>query len=256
MLSRRSTSSICQLLALQERGFLELLFEKYGIQGDLRLVRSMEEALLSCVRDATERQLMNLLDEIIRTRGDLRTRIAPRYRFDERWEDLCRCLELDGYRVDGNRLVLIDPTISGDSPMDDDLSSELRRSGLRQGGEIIQLMENSAEAFRRTPPDYNGSLANARIALETLARSIARERLSKFPASFDETKWGQVLAYLRTSGMLSRAQEEGVAGAYSFVSPGAHTAIGLTEREMVRLGRSLVAYACYFLVKVYRGSVE
>jgi hypothetical protein len=216
----------------------------------------MEEALLSCLRDATDGQLMSLLDEIIRTRGDLRTRITPRYRHDERWEDLRRCLELDGYRVDENRLIPIDPTISGEIPIDDDLSSDLRRSGLRQGDEIIQLMETSAEAFRKTPPDYNGSLTKARIALETLARSIALERLSKFPASFDETKWGQVLAYLRTSGMLSRAQEAGVAGAYSFVSPGAHTAVGLTDHEMVRLGRSLVASVCYFLVKVYKGSME
>ncbi len=32
-------------------------------------------------------------------------------------------------------------------------------------------------------------------------------------------------------------------------SPGAHTLVGLSETEMVRLGRSLVVSMCYFLTK-------
>ena len=58
-----------------------------------------------------------------------------------------------------------------------------------------------------------------------------------------------MLSYLRTSGLLTKQEEEGLAGVYSFVSPGAHTPLGLTEEEMVRLGRSLVASMAYFLTK-------
>ena len=112
-------------------------------------------------------------------------------------------------------------------------------------------MENSATAFRRSPPDYNGCLSNARVALQTLATAIANVRTTTHPGSFDETKWGQILAYLRTSGLITKSEEEGLAGVSSFVSPGAHTPVGISEEEFARLGRSLVASMCYFLVKRY-----
>ncbi len=113
------------------------------------------------------------------------------------------------------------------------------------------MMENSATAFRRSPPDYNGCLSNARVALQTLATAIANVRTTTHPGSFDETKWGQILAYLRTSGLITKSEEEGLAGVFSFVSPGAHTPVGISEEEIARLGRSLVASMCYFLVKRY-----
>ncbi len=103
------------------------------------------------------------------------------------------------------------------------------------------------------PPDYNACLTHARVALQTLATSIAKKRQAAYGKTFDETKWGEVISYLRTSGLITDPEEKGLAGVFGFVSPGAHVPIGLTEEEMVRLGRSLVLGMCYFLVKRHRG---
>src|SRR5262249_42459991 len=155
--------------------------------------------------------------------------------------------ELNGYRIEDRELRAIDPTIEGAEPLEDDLSLELGKSGLVEADEILRLLNNSADAYRRQPPDYNGCLSNGRVALETLARGIAKARKTAHPGSFDETKWGQVLEYLRTSGLITKRQEEGIAGVYSLVSEGAHAPVGLTEQEFARLGRSLVNAMCYFL---------
>ena len=56
-------------------------------------------------------------------------------------------------------------------------------AGLRGPG----ILDGSASAFRNS--DFNGCLNNARVALQTLASSIARERLREHPGSFDEKKW-------------------------------------------------------------------
>lgn len=251
MLSTRTILSLCLFLGLQDRDFLALLLEKNGLPTDVHFFSGVEEGLRWRFSQEPADQLTSLLDEIVRTQSDLRARVYDLGRYNERWEDLLRCLALDGYKVEGGRLVPIDPTIRGTAPIDDDLSAELRRSRLPEAEDILRLMESSAEAFRQVPPDYNACLAKARVALETLARAIARARLGNQPAPFDETKWGQVLAYLRTSSLVTQKEEDGLSGVYSFVSPGAHTPVGFTEQEMVRLGRSLVASMCYFLVKTH-----
>lgn len=147
----------------------------------------------------------------------------------------------------------IDPTIAATVPVEDDLSTELLKSGLSESEEVSRLMKRSAQAYRQSQPDYNATLSDARVGLETLARGIGKSRQRKCPGSFDESKWGQILAYLRMSGFLTEEEEKGLAGVYGFVSPGAHKPVGLSEAEMVRLGRSLVASMAYFLVKRYNG---
>ena len=256
MLSKRTKISLCQLLAMYEPGLLKVLFEKRDLSSNPGYYASVEEGLLNGIAAGSEAQLSDLLNEVVRTRGDLRSRANPKYRFDERWEDLCRCLELEGYRVDATTraLVPLDPTIPGAAAVEDDLSSELNRSGLPESEAITGLMEGSANAFRRVPPDYNGALTDARVTLETLAKGIAAARLASHPGTFDPTKWGQTLSYLRTSGLLAVKQEAAIAGVYSFVSEGAHAPVGFTEEEMVRLGRSLVASLLYFLIKLYNSN--
>ncbi len=256
MLSRRTKLSLCQYLLLQEGAFLNVLLQKHGLPTVEIRYGHRDDRFRSDLLTAPEDGLQSLLEEIVRTQGDLRYRVQPRYRYDERWDDLIRCLALDGYQVDVHQRMLtpIDPTIEGSIQADDALSQELKRSALPPTEEILALMEKSAQAFRQTPPDHNAALANARVALETLARAIAKARLARRPGSFDETKWGQVLTYLRTSGLISDKAEQGLAGVYSFVSPGAHTPIGLTDEEMVRLGRSLVASMCYFLAKLHNSN--
>lgn len=252
MLSARAKLSLCQYLALQETGVLSVLFEKHGAATpNFGYFGNPIEALRPVMSEMPDEQLRSILDEIVRTQGDLRYRVSPRYRYEERWNDFVRCLELDGYRVESRQLVPVDPTIEGASPIDDDLSAEIRRSQLPEAQAVLRLLEASASAFRQAQPDYNACLSNARVALETLGRAIAKARLAKHPGSFDETKWGQVLAYLRASGLLTKNEEEGIAGVYGFISPGAHVPVGLTQEEMVRLGRSQMASVSYFLIKRY-----
>jgi len=251
MLSRRTILSLCQYLFLQSDSELRVLFEKHGLDTEsLRLMHYLEQSL----SDATHEQLHSLLDEIVKTQGYLRSRVSPRYIYDERWDDMVRCLVLDGYRVADQTLVSLDPTIEGVTQLEDDLSVELQQSGLTEAQEIVRTMNNSAEAFRKNPPDYNACLSNARVALQSLATAIAKTRRTTQPGTFDESSWGEVLAYLRTSNLISESDEKGLAGVFRFISPGAHIPVGLTQEEMVRLGRSLAAAMCYFLVKVYNGS--
>lgn len=235
-----------------------MLVEKYGLKDNkteysgisLSEVRSLLKSLLL---DATEEQLVSLLEEVANTQTYLRNNVEYQQLYEERWYDLVKCLELDGYRIADGRLVAVDPTILDDPPLEDDLSIEIKRSGLTEVDEVLQCLENSAQAFRKTPPDYNACLTHSRVGLETLAKAIAVARRKSLPESFDETKWGAVLAYLRTSGLITPDEEKALAGVFGFVSQGAHQLIGLTEQEMTRLGRSLVASMSYFLVKRYNG---
>ena len=256
-LGRRSRLSLCQFLTLFDRGELALLLGKYGFPTD-----ELENewagagtagALKDVVVPASASQLEGLVQELARTRDSMRTGISPRYRFDERWTDLRLCLELDGYAqrdesgIEQDRFVSIEPNIEGAATVEDELTGELRRSGLPDVEGIVQVLDSSASAFRNS--DFNGCLNNARVALQTLAKSIARERLREHARSFDETKWGQVIAYLRTSGFITQQQEEGLAGVFALISPGSHTPIGFDEEEFARLGRGLAVSVIYFLAK-------
>ena len=90
-----------------------------------------------------------------------------------------------------------------------------------------------------------------RLALETAARDIARERQNSRSGNYAELRWGPALAYLKTSGFITQEEEKGLVGVYGFVSPGAHRPVEPDELEMARLGRSLSIGMLYFLVKRY-----
>src|SRR6266851_3502473 len=259
MLSKRTRLSLAQFLALQSDGALKLLCEKHGIAcNELNYPEDRFDAIRAVVQRTAEEAVMAMLEEILRTQGDVRYGVSPKYRFDERWSDLMQCIELDGYQVDRENHTVrpVDPTIAAAIPAEDELSVELRKSRLAEAEEVSGLMEKSAEAFRQSSPDYNGALSNARVALETLAKGIAKTRNVGHAGSFDESKWGSILAYLGASGFLTQEEERGLAGVYGFVSPGAHKHIGLSEQEMVRLGRSLIASMAYFLVRSHNANTS
>lgn len=73
---------------------------------------------------------MHVLAEVIATPGDLRSRVNPKYRFDERMHDLTQCLLLDGYIVTNKTLIKGDPSITSAPPIEDDLILALQNSGL------------------------------------------------------------------------------------------------------------------------------
>ncbi len=248
MLSTRSKLSLCQLLARANQSDLAILVEKHGLQpyhftGSSSKLIALRDEL---VYRAEEPQFNALLDEVLRTKGDW---IQDWEEDDERWQDFLRCVELDGYRVEEKALVPIEPRIEGAAPVEDDLRTELDSSNLPRASDVKTLLDASAADYRSANFNYNGCLTNARAALQTLGTEIAKARQATHGGNFDETKWGQIVSYLRTSGMITDKEEEAVAGVFSFVSPGAHTLVGLDEREMARLGRSLVAHMSYFLVK-------
>ena len=257
-LSKRSKLSLCQFLALFDRDVLIPLFGKYALPTDEleshRIGRGVAPVVDEVVLEASALQLEELVQELARTQGSMRTEISPRYSFNERWDDLCLCLQLDGYTKERDeygrelgRFVSVEPVLEGVAAIEDDLTKELRRSGLSDIEGILQVLENSASAFRAS--DFNGCLNNARVALQTLATSIAKAHIQDHPGNFDHEKWGQVITYLKTSGFITKKQEEGLTGVFSFISPGSHAPIGFSEEEYARLGRSLAVSMCYFFAK-------
>lgn len=249
-LSRRSRFSLAQFLSIQPEESLSTLLKKHELFPGWPPSESLDRV---CER-GDERRLLGVLDEVARTHRGFRARVEPKHVYDERVSDLVRCLELDGYTLDPSEgLRQIEPTVEGHAAYEDDLSQALRRSNLPEAAAVQAALDQSAEAFRRQPPNFNAALTDARVALQTLATSIATVRAGGTPVGFDPTKWGQVAAYLRTSGFLTKAEEDGLTGVFSFVSPGAHTLLGQSEEEMTRMGRSMVVSMCYFLVKSYVG---
>jgi hypothetical protein len=258
MLSSRTLISISQFLELQQPETTSLLLQKCGLTAPWAGLRGVN-SILECLRASSPAHVREVLDEICRATRMLRNEVSPKYLYDERWIDLVRCLLLDGYHLTGDyssgyAIVALDPTIEAVRPIDDDLTAELIRSNLRDRLEIIRMMKNSADDFCRQPQDFNGSLTSARVSLETLAKNIVEVFWKSTPMVGDPTKFGANIAYLRSQGgFLSQKEETGIAGVYAFVSPGAHVPVGLTEEEMVRLGRTMIAAMCYFLIKRYNG---
>jgi hypothetical protein len=254
--------SVCQFLALFERDNLVLLLGKHGLQTDELANKSLRrntvpvpQALGNAIVAASEPQIGTLLDELARTRSAMRVEISPKYLFDERWDDLCFCLELDSYRLekyykDGRmveRFIDIEPKVGGLLPVDDDLALEIGRTKLPDNQQITRLIESSAASFRSK--DFNACLSNVRVALETLAKAIAKARLTSHAGNFDGTQWGAVIKYLQTSDFITDRQEKGLAGVYGFISEGAHKPLGFEDHEFARLGRTFALASCYFLAK-------
>jgi hypothetical protein len=252
MVTRRTVLSLAQFLELQNKEFLVVLLEKHILSRSAWITHQVLHDLVEQLTEASEGEVQSLLDEIVRTSGDLRTRVSPRVRFDERFDDLKRCLYLDGYRVEEGRLITIDPSVIGMPALDDDLTAELNMSGLPEANHVIQKIEASATSFRSVAPNYNACLNDARIALQTLATSIAQARVANHPGTFDKMKWGAVVAYLRLTDFVTDEEERGLVGVYGFVSTGSHRPLGLSDEEMARLGRSFVGGMCWFLVKRFK----
>lgn len=256
MFSTRTVLSLCQYLSQLGGPSLGILIEKHGIQ---QSSGPTLQGIRFSLAQATNDQIISLATEIIATEAAISDEVV-RYPYDnakgyrQRWDDLIQCLLLDGYTIASDRLIPVDPAIQGAVAVEDELSSELNESGLQNATEILRLIRLSNEAFLRTPPDYNAALTNVRAALQTLVTGIAIKRREATPGSFDESKWAQVVAYLRTSAFISKQDEDGITGVWTFLSPGAHSPVGLSEQEFVRLGRSLALTMMYFLIKRYRAA--
>ena len=57
------------------------------------------------------------------------------------------------------------------------------------------------------------------------------------------------LGYLRKSGEITVEEEQGLAGVFRFLSPGAHRPVAIPEVQVARLGRSFALNMCWFLLQ-------
>lgn len=252
MIGSRSCASLAQLLELLGIAHCVVLLEKHGTEV-LHGAGSLLLALRNSLSATDHQQLLSLLEEVARTENDLKSQVTPKYRFTQRWEDLAHCLLLDGYLLEHNQLLPLDPSINDSAPMDDDLIAGLKTSGAPRADEIIRKINDSGEAFRAQPPNYNASLNDARVALETLAVDIAQGRhvSGRYAAvaAPDFSKWGSVIAYLRQVGLITSEEERGLTGVFGFLSPGSHRPMGVSDEQLTRLGRSFAMNMSWFLLK-------
>ncbi|HMN14361.1 MAG TPA: hypothetical protein PKD55_18750 [Bellilinea sp.] len=253
MIGSRTRYSLAQFLELHEPDFVVVLLGKHQMHSSVEDGRLLTDVLRS-LRSAADEKILSLLEEIARTSGDLRARINPKYRHDERFFDLCRCLQLDGYIVENKKITQTDPSISDAPPLEDDLIEALMASGLSEADAIAKKINDSSESFRSSPPNYNACLNDIRVALESLARAIAVTRQAAGTPSYDQTKWGSVVSFLKQVEFITQEEEKGLAGVFGFVSPGSHRPLGIPEEQMARLGRSLALGMCWFLVKSYQSA--
>lgn len=246
IVTKRTKLSLCQFLGLMDlfdRDVLPVLLEKHGITTRGYNQRELSKTMSEVAPDS----LGTLVDELARTSGDLRSRVSPRYRFDERWSDFAKCLLLDGFKLEGNKLVKLEPMIEAVEPLEDDLTRELEASSLVSVNDINRHIRLSAESFRQLTPDYNACLSHARIALETIVRSLAKEH--GLEVVQESKAWGMSLSHIKSAGVVTSKEESAIASTYIFISDGAHIPVGFTEEEFVRFGRNLAMSVCYFIIK-------
>ncbi len=190
MFSTRTKISISQLLELFEISFTNILFEKYSMEDNCRNIQDIKESIFS------SNSLDSIISELISTKQDLRSRISPKYKFDERWNDFEKCLFLDGYKIENNILISIEPNIDGVITLEDDFTIEINSSTFSKKEDVKRLINESAEAFKNS--DYNQCLSKSRIALETLIRTIAIDKYSN-----TNDTWGSALSNLKTNSFLN-----------------------------------------------------
>nr|WP_321267737.1 hypothetical protein [uncultured Sulfurimonas sp.] len=237
-LTNRTKLSLVQFLDLQDYQHINILFEKYSLDDTCRNILDIRETIL-------DNDISSLLKEIVGTRQALKNRVDSKTSFNERWDELIKCLYLDGYKIEDNKLISIQPYIPGTIAIEDDLTHEILQSNLSKIDDIVKFINESAEAFKKTTPDYNGCLSKVRLAIETMVRDIAND------TTCTNKCWGKALHQLKASGLLTQDEEQAIASTYTFVSDGSHIPLGFTHEEYARYGRNLILSVCYFMIKKY-----
>ncbi len=245
-ISRRSRISLSQLLGVIDTKYVHVLLDKYGMDS---YSASSVVALSEDIQATNIAKLSDLLVEVISTGQTLRNHTSPKYKYDDQFEELRKSLLLDGYLIENTIIKSLDPNYEGKELVEDALLDELKKSGIDNDEAVKMCVLASASDFVKQQPDFNGSLTNIRIALETIVRKIAK--LSDFVGSSSGNTWGPSLAHLKKDGFLTDKEEKALASVFTFISNGAHIPIGFSEEEFVRLGRNLCASMCYFVIKKY-----
>lgn len=244
-ISKRTRISLSQLLAVIDRQIIRVILDKYGLNEDaVSSATSIRDEIASSPID----ELTELVQEVITTSSTLRNSVSPRYKYDDRFEEFRKSLLLDGYKIEDKSISALDPNHEGKEPVEDALLIELENSGLDNSEKIKKCITSSATDFLKSPADFNGSLTNIRVALETTVREIALVNGFINNRTSGNT-WGPSLAHLKACGFLTEKEEKALAAIFTFISDGAHVPIGFSEEEFVRLGRNICSSMCYFTIK-------
>jgi len=247
---------LAQLLSRLQVTEIAVLLEKHQIasrfHGDNIFGLDAMWALREALPVAHPESVLSLVTELVETAQTLRNSVTPKYTFDDRYEDFRKCMLLDGWRLEwGREVVRIEPIVEGVAAFQDDLTTELRKTGLPDLEDILHRIEQSATDFVAVPPDFNGCLTNARIAVETLCRDIAAIYHGKNGGEYNEALFGSIVTYLRLQGFLAKPEEAGLTGIYTLASQGAHRPMGFTEEEWTRLGRNMLISVAFYVVKKF-----
>lgn len=171
----------------------------------------------------------------------------PATTFNERWRDFEKCLFLDGYKIetqdDKTEIIPIEPQIDGFIAFEDELTKAINMSNLSQKDAINRCIEESAEAFKQD--NFTNCLCNARIALETLIKTIAKEKYNA------DNTWGGALKTLKENDFLSEKEEKFMATTHTLIGDGAHKPLGFDDNEYARFGRNQTIAQCYYIIKKY-----
>ena len=136
-------------------------------------------------------------------------------------------------------LAMIKPHIDGVQAFEDELTSELESSKLTKEQEIMQSIANSAQAFKQDR--YDECLRSARVALETLAKSIVKDKFDK-----NTKEWHDTIDFLSQEFLICK-EKWLIKNTYGFLSESCHNV--LDDEEWARFGRNLAMSMCYYLVK-------
>lgn len=238
-ITKRTKISLAQLLDKFDVSDLRVIFEKYEMDSHFSNVEDIKNIVLSSTN------LCEFINEIIEQKQTYRKKISPKEPYDNRFNDFEKYLFLDGYKIDNNSIITIEPTIDGVIVFEDDLTNEINSSTFSKKDEIKQLINESAEAFKND--DFNQCLSKSRIALETIVRTIAIDKYSN-----TNDRWTNALSYLKINSFLTQKEEELIGKIYGFISNGSHIPLGFTDKEYARYSRNLAISKCYYIIKKYK----
>lgn len=242
ILNLRTKISLSQLLDIFEDKEINILFEKYSLPHNIHNITEIKDILI-------RQNIIPVVQEVVSTQRELRSRISPKYKFDDRWNDFEKCLLLDGYKINAENIIIsIEPSVEGIVAMEDELVNEITQSTLSDKEGIIQLIKESEDAFKNAIPDYNGCLSKSRITFETIIRNKVEDDTGT------NVSWGRSLNILRGNGFITENEEKTLSSIYTLVSDGSHKPMGFTDEEYARYGRNLIMTTCYYIIKKQNSS--
>jgi hypothetical protein len=244
--SYQTRGSIAQALSVvSDAATRDFLYKHLGLQG------SKMPPVRGLLADAPVAAIQSMLVELLENNLILRSAAPDKDAFDIGVENIRRWVLLDGWNVEGGTLVRETPMAEDVTGIRDRLVQDLAACDLDNDNAIRLVLEGSSKDFVAQPPDVNGSITKARIALETVARRAAKQIATTRAVNAPEDKWGKAIEFLRAQGVIEQPEEEILTRVYTFVSPAAHIPAGVTGEEWARLARTFAVSSAYFLLRKY-----